>query len=127
MWVDAKKGDFDGFLAAVAEGRLELQTMPPASLGSVGRVFGLAGRQTEARAILDELMERRAQEYVPASSLAEIYIGLGEYDEVLRWLELAYEERDIGLVWLNVGWEYDRLRADPRFQAILDRMDFPEP
>ena len=71
-------------------------------------------------------MERRAQEYVPASAPAIVHLGLGEHEEALRWLEAAYEERDVSLVWLKVWWAYDPLRSDPRFQAILDRMDFPE-
>jgi len=58
-------------------------------------------------------------------ALANIYIGLGEHEEALRWLEAAFEERDIFLVWLKEFWIYDSLRSDPRFQDILDRMDFP--
>jgi len=125
--IDVKRGEFDQPLAFIAQfGPVQLQTLQPALVGSIGHIYGLAGQQTEARAILAILVDRRAQGYVPASSVADIYIGLGEHEEALRWLELAYEERDIRLVWLKVGWEYVRLRSDPRFQAILSRMDFPE-
>ena len=72
-------------------------------------------------------MKRKEREFVPASALAQIYVGLGEDDEALRWLELAFEERNVSLVWLKEIWVYDPLRSDPRFQSILDRMDFPEP
>ncbi len=121
----ATRGEFDKALAYLEQLVRVEQTLSPAYMGGIGRAFGLAGRQTEARALLLQLMDRRAEAFVPASALADIYIGLGEYDEALRWLEVAYEERDISLVWLNVYWGYDPLRSDPRFQAILDRMDFP--
>ena len=126
MLIDVKNGEYDKALASLEQGELDLQTMPPAYLGLFGQIYGLAGRQTKARAILAELRERRTRgEYVPASSLADVHIGLGEYDEALQWLETAYDERDVRLVWLNQSWEYERVRADPRFQAMLDRMNFP--
>ena len=120
-----KRGEFDNALAHLTRIERVLQPLPPSYAGRIGHSYGLAGRQTEARALLAQLMERRAQEYVPASALADIYIGLGEHDEALRWLEVAYEERNIFLVWLKEWETYDSLRSDPRFQDILDRMDFP--
>ena len=122
-----KRGDFDKALAHVAQIARDVQTLPPAYLGFVGQIYGLTGRHTEARTVLSQLMKRRAKEHVPASALALILIGLGEHDEALRWLEVAYEERDIFLVWLKEMWIYDPLRSDPRFQDILSRMDFPRP
>ena len=101
--------------------------MPSFYMGLFGHLLGLVGRQTDARAILAELIQRRAQEYIPASALAEVHLGLGEYEDALQLFEAAYEDRDITLVWLKEHWMYDPLRSDPRFQAILDRMDFPEP
>ncbi len=103
--------------------------MPSANLGYAGLFYGLAGRHVEARAILTEIVERIEQENAPdnALALADIYVGLGEYEEAMHWLAAAYEEHDISLVWLKVFWVCGPLRSDPRFQAILGRMDFPEP
>ena len=121
----AKRGDFDKALEQVAE--LERrQPESPTVMGFAGRMYGFAGRQTEARALLSRLLQRRGQEYLPASRPADIYIGLGEHEEALRWLELAYEERDVAMVWLKESMVYESLRHHPRFQALLDRMDFPE-
>ena len=82
--------------------------------------------EDEARALLSQLMERRAREFVPAIAIVYIYLGLGEHDEALRWLEEAYQEHGVSLVWLKELWIYDPLRSDPRFQSILERMDFPK-
>ena len=120
-----KRGEFDKAFAYLPKLDRGQQTLSPIQMGIVGQNYGLAGRQTEARAILAELMERREQGYVPAIALADIHVGLGEYQDALRWLEAAYEERDISLVWLKEYWVYNPLRSDPRFQAIIDRMDFP--
>ena len=101
------------------------ENLPPATLGIVGRSYALAGRENEARALLSQLMERREREFVPAIAIVYVNLGLGEHDEALKWLEAAYEERDVSLIWLKELWIYDPLRSDPRFQSILERMDFP--
>jgi len=122
-----KSGDLDKALARLARLERVRQTWSPALTGIIGRLYALVGREVEARALLSQLMKRRAREFIPASALAGIYVGLREDDEALRWLEVAYEERNVSLVWLKEMWVYDHLRTDPRFQSILDRMDFPEP
>ena len=44
---------------------------------------------------------------------------------VSRNFEQAYQERDSGLVSLNVEPAFDNLRADPRFQNLLERVGLP--
>jgi TolB-like protein len=122
----ARQGDFEKALAHTEILSRVQPTLSPNTVGAIGRLYGLAGRQEDARALLSELMERRTQEFIPATAIAYIYLGLGDDDEALHWLELAYEGHDVSLVWLKELWIYDHLRFDPRFQAILDRMNFPE-
>jgi len=120
-------GDFDNALkyTEFLDG-LQLD-FAPMNVAITGREYALAGRETEARALLSQLLERRAREFVPATAMAYIYLGLAEHDEALQWLEVAYLEHDVSLIWLKEAWIYDPLRSDPRFQTILDRMDFPQP
>lgn len=44
----------------------------------------------------------------------------------MKWLEKAYEQRETPLVHLNVAWDWDSVRHDPRFQDLLRRMNFPQ-
>ena len=44
-------------------------------------------------------------------------------ERALEWLEKAYEGRETPLVHLSVGWDWDILRDDPRFQDLLLRMN----
>jgi len=121
------RGDFEEALAQLTHMERIRQDWSPNTMGIIGQAYASAGWDVEARALLSHLLERRAMEFVSACALAYIYIGLGEDDEALRWLEVAYDEHDVSLVWLKVMWIYDRLRSDQRFQSIFDRMDFPEP
>jgi hypothetical protein len=60
-----------------------------------------------------------------AYHVALIHVGLGEKDQALQWLNKAYEDRSAYMVILNVDPWMDPLRSDPRFQALLRRMNFP--
>jgi hypothetical protein len=50
---------------------------------------------------------------------------LGDMDRALKLLEAAFEEHDAELIYLKVDEEFDSVRSDPRFQALLHRMNFP--
>ena len=59
--------------------------------------------------------------------MAHVSLGLGQHEQAIAWLQKAAEERDGMLtVFLNSWFPMDPLRADPRFQALLRRMNFPE-
>ena len=84
------------------------------------------GKKDEARKILDELKELSEREYVSSYFLALIYTGLGEKDQALEWLEKAYQERAIYLIYVGKQPQFDALRSDPRFTDLLRRVGLPE-
>jgi tetratricopeptide (TPR) repeat protein len=69
---------------------------------------------------------RRAEVYVDAYHLAWMNSVLGRKDEALRWLERAFKERSAEMYAVKVDPTLDALRGDPRFEALLKRMKFPE-
>ena len=75
--------------------------------------------------LIDELKERSREHYIPASVFMEAYVGVNE-DEALTWLERAYEEHHQGMVDINAYPGLDALRSEPRFQALLRRINFPQ-
>jgi tetratricopeptide (TPR) repeat protein len=101
------------------------ETRPPAWLGSLALYYARVGRREGALRILSELERRAKTGYVPATALARVHLSLGEKEKALSFLEKAYEDRHISLVWLKVDWGYDPLRSDPRFKDLLRRMNFP--
>ena len=56
---------------------------------------------------------------------AQIYADLGDKDRAIAALEHAWSVRDPGLFNVRVDPLLDPLRSDPRFQAIVRRMNFP--
>jgi TolB-like protein/DNA-binding winged helix-turn-helix (wHTH) protein len=113
---------------AEAIAALEKSTNPARPTPWVGFAFGSGGRTAEARAVLAKLHDRARTEYVTPQAFATVHMGLGEHDEVFRWLERAYEERAFELRGFGEGL-FEFLHEDPRFQDLLRRMglaDFQE-
>jgi adenylate cyclase len=54
-----------------------------------------------------------------------VYLGLGEHDKALQWMEKEYDARGWYLLLLAQAPRFDALRSHPRFQALLSRMNFP--
>ena len=90
----------------------------------LGSAYGLAGRNIEARQLLEGLVARRPSTYVPASALAYIYAGLQEPDQSLEWMARAVDERDPVLVTaLKTAPRLDPLRSHPSYPGLLHSMN----
>ena len=117
-------GSFEEAVAEL-ETASQLSEASPLYLAMLGHAFAVTGHPDKARDILHQLKERSAQSYVSAYSIAEVYLGLGDQDQVFAWLERAYAERARQLVMLKGEPQFDSLRSDPRFQSLMERMNFP--
>ena len=94
-------------------------------IADLGYAYAVSGDPAAAREILDDLEARGEHAYVSPFNMATIHMGLGEVDETFVWLERAFEERSRSLAWLNVAWQYDGVRSDPRFKSLLRRVGLP--
>ena len=98
----------------------------PMKLGSLACAYGLAGKNREALELINELKEKAQQGHISGFFFADAYLGLGERDQALTWLERAYEDRDEEMVFIKADPRWDVLRTEPRFEALLRRMNFPQ-
>jgi hypothetical protein len=64
--------------------------------------------------------------YQIRSVIATFYAKANRTDEVIKWLEKGYEERDFRMTKRSVAFEFDGLRSDPRFKELVRRMGLPE-
>ena len=51
-------------------------------------------------------------------------MGLGERAEALQWLQKAYDDHTVTMVWAKVDPELDQLRDTPELKAMLSKMKF---
>ena len=92
----------------------------------LGVVYARAQRPEEAKAVLAELDRRSHEQYVPALSLGLIHAVLGESDRMIDFLSRARDQKEpLAFVAAWGERDLDPLRSDPRFQALLRKMNFP--
>jgi DNA-binding winged helix-turn-helix (wHTH) protein/TolB-like protein/Tfp pilus assembly protein PilF len=107
---------------AIAEFRKGVELSgSPLMLALLGHALAVSGNRVEAERVLREL-EQQKQRYVSPYTVAAIYAGLAEKDEAFKWLEKAYQERDIWLINLKVDPVFTPLRPDKRFAEMLGRI-----
>lgn len=72
----------------------------------------------------EELLTLSKTAHVPGTSRAAISNALGEHDEALDLLELAFNQRDVRMTFLKIDACWNKLRSRPRFKMLMDRMGF---
>jgi Flp pilus assembly protein TadD len=110
----------DSFQKAIA---LSRETVP--YMAGLGHAYALAGKKPEARRVLDELNRLSKSRYVSPSNNAMIYLGLGEKDQAITWLQKALEERSSWVIYFRADPRLDSLRASPQFQELMRRAGLP--
>jgi Flp pilus assembly protein TadD len=116
-----------GNAVAELQKAVDLERGNPEYIAYLGLAYARAGNQRDASKILAELQELSKHRYVSPASMAPIllYIG-GKQDEGFEALEKGYEDHYGYMCWLKVDQIFNPFRSDPRFQALLRRMNFPE-
>ena len=89
-----------------------------------GWVLAMSGEKEKAEQVLFELKERVKPGFVPAFAVTIIYLGLGDKENAFEWFEKGIEQRDPALFHIKASPEADILRSDPRYTALLKKMNF---
>ena len=94
----------------------------PFVVAELARVQAMAGKQAEARAVLESFESAAAENYISPVNRAKIHLGLGEIDPVFEWLEKGLEERSVRMPYFIIDPQCDPVRSDDRFKSIRERM-----
>jgi TolB-like protein/DNA-binding winged helix-turn-helix (wHTH) protein/Flp pilus assembly protein TadD len=116
-------------LEAVSEYQkaIELSDGDQDATAALAYAYVAMGRRAEAKKILRDLEQKAKSGHASPYIIATICAGLGDKDRALELLEKAYRERSLDLSWfLNADFRIDSLRSDPRFQALRQRVGFPQ-
>jgi TolB-like protein/Tfp pilus assembly protein PilF len=108
------------------EASAELRKLPSDYLFRLVGEALLFARQGN-RAASDAALQHLQQTYGDAANYqyAEIFAQRGENERAFAALDRAWDFRDPGLVQLKVDSLFGPIRADPRFTALLSKMNFP--
>jgi hypothetical protein len=106
---------------AAAEHGVAVTHRAPFFAGVLGWALAAAGQDGEARRVLEELRARPAASPTVVSE-AWLLAALGQIDDAFAVLARAEEEHQ-GLLCYTGLPGFDPLRSDPRFAALMSRLD----
>jgi TolB-like protein/Tfp pilus assembly protein PilF len=95
----------------------------PLVLALLAQAYAKLGQRDEALKTLEQLQQIATRRYVANYIYALVYIGLGENDRAIDFLERAYHDRvgpDIAVI--KVDPMLDPLRGNPRFEALVQKV-----
>jgi serine/threonine-protein kinase len=123
-WADLEARKFEEAIPHLE--RAKAMDSPPFVSAYLAYAYGAAGDRDRAMAELDELERVSPGGQVLPFNLALVYLGLGDHARAIDNLELALAADSQMLGWLGLDAIFDPLRSDPRFVALLRKLNFIE-
>jgi TolB-like protein/DNA-binding winged helix-turn-helix (wHTH) protein/Flp pilus assembly protein TadD len=102
---------------------VELSRGNTAFESNLAYAYAVSGRKEEAIRIAKDLESEQGRSSVADSNIAMIYVGLGNNDQAMIWLNKAYQARFNPSILLRPA--FDPLRSNPGFQNLLSRIGLP--
>ena len=102
----------------------ERESIPSLQLTFLSIALQAAGRKADADKSLQVLLGEWSD--TAAYYIAQVYAYRGENDRALDWLERAYQQKDIGLDEIVGERMFSELSSDPRYKALLRKLNLPE-
>jgi TolB-like protein/Flp pilus assembly protein TadD len=101
------------------------ETVEAARLAGSAMAYSALGRKADSDAPLAQLLKYQADRY--PFRIAQVYAFRGETDEALKWLDLAYAQKDSGGLPVIKGDPlFKKIEGDPRYKAFLKKMNLPD-
>jgi adenylate cyclase len=91
----------------------------------IAHLHAVSGNKSEAERALTKLTKELASRHVNPYEIALIYVGLGEREKAIAWLDTAFRERSDMLVYLGIDRRLDSIRPDARFTDLVRRIGIP--
>jgi class 3 adenylate cyclase/TolB-like protein/Flp pilus assembly protein TadD len=103
--------------------RISLSPTRPWARWCLAYLYAFTGRKAEALRILSEIRAATAGRWPSLPATAAVHSAMGDKDAALDALEKAYAEKDQALVSLNLHPFWDGLHDQPRFQALVKKVE----
>ncbi len=105
---------------------LERTNRHPNVLEILAEIATADGQVDQVREIARELHVDFDRGSATPMHLAQVYAALGEWDQAFEWVERAVDAHDNAIISPHYP-TFRRLWGHPRFNALLDRMNYPGP
>ena len=102
---------------------IELVRYGPIRAALYAIAYYALGRKKESGSALSELIAK--YHAGGAYQIAEVYAFRNQSDKAFEWLDRAYTQHDDGLIYTKVDPLLENLHNDPRFTALLKKLNLP--
>jgi adenylate cyclase len=95
----------------------------PMAVSGLACAYHESGKKEEAKKLIQDLMQRKDKEYIPASVFFPYYIVANELDQAYLWMERSFREKEFNLPIHMVSMlAQDRLPEETRFRALVEQV-----
>jgi TolB-like protein len=111
--------------AAIAEFQQAIELSGHLALfdANLAHAYALSGRRADALKIAKDMEARLDLNPAANARIALIYVGLGDLDQAMNWLNKAYDARFNPAILMRPT--FDPLRSDARFRELRRRLGLP--
>jgi serine/threonine protein kinase len=109
--------------AASLEAILRLAPTFTLATGFLGAAFSRLGKPDHAESLMKELAKRKSEQHVSPACFSIYEAAIGRPDKMFEFLNAAWSERDPYLTRIEAEPYFDPYRSDPRFVALLGKMN----
>lgn len=109
---------------AQADALVERFGRRPLTLPRLAFAHGRAGHRDDAERAISELIRLSRREYVSPGQIAIAYAGLGDRDRTFEWLEHAYDERAVMMIFFPIEPMF-QWPDDPRYGRLVKKIRQP--
>ena len=95
---------------------------PPLLTAEIGYALGREGKTSEAQREIAKLREESKSAFVDPYLVSLIYLGMGDEQHTLQWLNHAYVVRSPFLISISTEPKWKRMIERPELQAFLAKM-----
>lgn len=123
-----RMGEYEKAISAINDFEARNNGRPFNTLmrANLAAAYALNGQIDKAEPII-KLLEKDAATSSEASfHLSLALADMGRNDEAIAYLQKCVDKHDDRAVWIKVEPRFDKLRSDPRFQAILKKMNLSD-
>jgi predicted Zn-dependent protease len=111
---------------ALDEPWLERDPTNQFALRDAGVAYAKVGRRDKAEEMIRRFRELAKTQFVSTCKIAAIYVALDDKEKAFEELNRSFEIRDWELYRLNVDTYWIPLHGDPRFEALVKRLNLPK-
>ncbi len=123
-WIDIQAGMVEDAIPHFQ--RAKTMGAPAFVSAFLAYAHGASGDRERAMAEVEDLKAMSLNAVITPFNNSLVAIGLGEYGRAVSLLEQAYALDSEWLGWLKNDRVFDPLRTDPRFAALLKKLNFEE-